>query len=378
MEKFQNLLERANLLHEAASENRGKALDFKAKMKPVIKKVKHAEIGDARRYAYMLLWPFLRDVVGIDEMQGQKTPANSALIQRKLEELSDAGRLPEGSAEEFEKYALAEFDQFVNHKAATRPTYKGDTVGIGSEAESPAERAERNRVAAELAKQQEMEERKKQRESGEPYIKRGQIPAEFQGVRKEFENVISDIKQSLQTRFKTTLVEVFVDPNEGPIFNKSQLIKLIDPNDLADEIEVEANKIIFELKPESRITQMVQQRGAEAVEQALTNAFEQALNRAVKVIVHAPEEDYSEQEHQNNVPQPPTEPQNQSLDDLEGPTDSDLMHHESYTASYLPEDIITEKKNGSTINESRTILTRDRFKPTTHWQVEGYQDLMLR
>lgn len=278
MKKFTDLIETLHMIDENI-ETRQKAKEFKTSMKPIIKRVKDAEIGDARRYAYMLAWPFMRDVLNIEEMQGQDTPVNSALIQRKLEELYDSGRLPEDAGKQFEAYANEQYDTYVNQKSAMRPKNKGEYVGFDEE-ESASERAERNRVERELQAQ-------KQAEEGDPGY---QLDVEVDEVDKEFQSVVSDIADSLGTRSSTSIIEIFVNPTDGPIVQKQPILSLFSPEDLVGEPEIEADKFVFELTPKSQISKLIAQRGADSVEEYLQDLFSQRLGRDVRVVVHAPEE----------------------------------------------------------------------------------------
>lgn len=279
MKYFTDLFDTLLMIDENI-ETRAKAKEFKSSMKPIIKRVKDAEVGDPRRYAYMLAWPFMRDVLGIEEMQGQDCPVNSALIQRKLEELYDAGRLPEDAGKQFEKYANEEYESFVNMKSITRPKNKGEFVGF-DETESASERAERNRIERELqaAKAKEAQE--------DPSY---DIDVDVSEVDNEFKSVVSDIADSIGTRSSTSIIEIFVNPADGPIVQKQGIVSLFSREDLVGAPEIEADKFVFELKPTSKISKMITQRGADAIEEYLTNLFTQRLDRDVRVVIHAPEE----------------------------------------------------------------------------------------
>lgn len=275
MKKFGELLAVLDLLEENM-ETRAKAKDFKAKMGPLIKRVRDAQIGDGRRYAYMMVWPFLRDVLGIEEMAGQDTPVNSALIQRKLEELADAGRLPEDAGTRFEQYALEEYDNFVNQKSITRPKHRGEEVGF-SEDETASERAARVAAEREAALRAPAEE---------PGFN---IGVDIEEVDQEFRSVVSDIKDSLDRRSSTAIIEIFFDPSEGPIVQKQAIARLFGPDELADDIEINADKIVIELKPDSKLTKQIKLSTAEEMESKIERTIERIVKRNIKVIVHEPE-----------------------------------------------------------------------------------------
>lgn len=276
MKYFTDLLSNLELIDEGAAETRQKAKEFKSSMKPIIKRVKDAEIGDPRRYAYMLAWPFMRDELNIEEIQGQDTPVNSALIQRKLEQLYDEGRLPEDAGKQFEAYANREYDTYVNVKSAMRPRNKGEFVGF-DENESASERAARNQVEREL----------QQAKAAEPV---DHLDVDVSEVDAEFRNVVSDIADSIGMRSSTSIIEVFFNPADGPIVQKQPILSLFPQEDLAGEPEIEPTKFVFELLPKSKISKLIIQRGAESIEDYLQKLFTDRLDRQVRVVVHAPEE----------------------------------------------------------------------------------------
>lgn len=300
MKSFNDLLEAAELFEE---NTRDKAKGFKKQIRPFIKKVKDAQVGDPRRYAYMLVWPFLRDVLKVPDMQGQDTPKNSALIQRKLEDLSDAGDLPEDAAEQFTKYAEEQFDQHVDtisvtkRKSSPKSHVRGKDVktrvavaggGTGfTEKETASERAERNRVEAELRAKQEAEGGGE--EKGEDRLK--QIGIDVDSVEAEFKNAVTDIADTLQPA-DTTLIEVIGRPGDGPIVQKQQIIDFFQ-GELVEQDNFEKTSgyanLEFEIKADSKYNDAVQQMGAEKFEQLLSQRFSEMLGRDIQVIVHAPE-----------------------------------------------------------------------------------------
>jgi|GEM_PF-7065726 len=296
MKTFTELLEHVEYFEEGA---RDKAKEFKSKMKPLIKKVRTAQIGDPRRYAYMMVWPFLRDELQIPELQGQDTPVNSALIQRKLEELTDAGKLPDDAGEQFEKYAEKEFDDFVNRISATKRKtslkshYKGedvkkhiDVAGRGSgftSGETAAERAERKRLEDEM--QQKAAE-------GDPDARLKQIGINLQEIEPEFQDAVRDISDTLQPS-DTILVEIIFDPDDGPVVQKRGIIQLFQGQTTEEPDISDGNtKMTFEIAPDSSLAKKIKSAGTQAVETLLQDTiFDTMDGREARVIIHMPEDE---------------------------------------------------------------------------------------
>ena len=355
MKYFTDLFDTLLMIDENI-ETRAKAKEFKSSMKPIIKRVKDAEVGDPRRYAYMLAWPFMRDVLGIEEMQGQNCPVNSALIQRKLEELYDAGRLPEDAGKQFEEYANAEYDNFVNTKSITRPKNKGEFVGFDEE-ESASERAERNRIEREL----------QAAKAKEAKVDTGyDIDVDVSEVDAEFQSVVSDIADSIGTRSSTSIIEVFVNPADGPIVQKQPILSLFSQKDLVGAPEIESDKFVFELKPTSEISKLIVQRGAEHIEQYLTTLFTQRLDREVRVIVHSPEKGGKYEEPLSDAP---AVKEDDKMDKFGG------VSYESAKASVAH--LIPESwKNVSNSKYVKPVVqtSRERFKTTRNSQIPLYRN----
>lgn len=334
MKYFKDLIETLYLIDENA-ETRAKAKEFKKSMKPFIKRVGDAQIGDPRRYAYMLLWPFLRDELGIEDMQGQDTPVNSALIQRKLEELDGSGLLPADAGAKFEQYAKDNYDTFVNRISAMRPKNKGEFVGYDEE-ESASERAERVRVEREL-------QAAKAKEAPQGYdlgIDQDDI------IDQEFKSVVSDIADSLGTRSSTSIIEIFVNPADGPVVQKKALLNLFPQEDLVGPPEIEPDKFVFEIKPNSKLSQLIASRGPDSIENYLQDKFSQLLQRDTRVVIHAPEEGGKYEE-----PLPDTAPAPQAQDSM---SQYGGVSYESAKASIghlIPDEW---KSNKQVLLESRT------------------------
>jgi hypothetical protein len=297
MKEFAELLEMVDYFEEAINPTRGKAKDFKAKMKPLIKKVKTAKIGDPRRYAYMMVWPFLRDELQIPELQGQDTPVNSALIQRKLEELHDAGKIPDDAGDKFEAYAEQEFDDFVNRisttkrKTSLKSHYKGgdvkshiDVAGKGTgftPGETAAERAEKAKL------EKEIEQKAAQ---GDPDARLKQIGISIDDVEDEFKDAVRDISDTLQPQ-NTIMVEIIFDPADGPVVKKQAITGLFQGQTTDEpDINEDYTNMTFEIDPSSQLGQKIESAGASAIETMLQDhIFDIENGREAKVIIHMPE-----------------------------------------------------------------------------------------
>lgn len=293
MKNFTDLLDTIDLIEEGT---RDRAKGFKAKMRPLIKKMKTAQIGDARRYAYQLLWPFMRDELQIAELQGQDTPINSAVIQRTLEDLSDAGKIPDDAGDQFETYANEQFDSFVDQVSATKRKtshkshYRGQDVkkhvdiaggGTGfTDEESASERAKR------IEQEQKL---KKEIQAKGP-----------EDVRAEFQSALDNIADRLgpekgkgvpqfgetYTKQDTYLIEIVFDE---PVVQKQAALDMFPEDELASPIERSQQGFDVELKPDSAIAQRIQQSGVDSVETFLADLIGNKLGVSVKVNIMEPE-----------------------------------------------------------------------------------------
>jgi hypothetical protein len=446
MKNFVDLCDAAQIFEESA-ETRAKAKGFKGKMKPLIQRVKSAQIGDPRRYAYQMVWPFLRDELGIEELQDQDTPIDSALIQRKLEELAEAGALPDDAGTQFEAYAAREFDDFVNRISTTKRTtslkshFKGQNVKSHVQVAGGGAGFTSKETAAERAARVETENKLKAQmgDSDEPEDRLGRIGISIDEIEDEFKDTVRDIADTI-VQADTTLVEIHFDLADGPIVQKQQIMSLFNgnlieqPDDVFTKSQTHNNQGImeFELAPNSALAQQIAKVGPDRVERLLKDTIFDNTDREVEVIIHVPEEEDPikpiNDEGDDDYMDDDYEPSDRELQKLEAEIDDD---DDSYVRTYMPdngdpdevkrlrkpnkadkdeedddneEDLETVagryhklKKGRNTrrpmVNESsildympvsdgdyeqKTILesTKNRFKPTSHHQLEEYHRMM--
>lgn len=293
MKNFADLLDVVELLE---SDNRQKAKEFKRRMKPIFKKMGAAQIGDPRRYTFMLLWPFLRDVLNVPEIQGQDTPLNYNVILRKLEEIAERGDLPEDAGDQWEDYANEHFDEFIDVMSATREPRqrKSHTRGVDTKNVVPVAGEEGTgftdeESASERARRVEQEQKlKKEVEVKGP-----------EEVRAEFQDALDDIAGKLQERGKgvpqfgetykqqdTYLVEILFDQ---PVVQKQAALNLFPQEDLASPIERSKRGFDVELKPDSKIAQQIKYHGVDKIEEYLADLISGKLGVETRVNIMEPE-----------------------------------------------------------------------------------------
>ena len=302
MNTFDELLEIVQLLE--GSDSREKAKDFKKRLKPYFKKMEAAQIGDPRRYTFMMVWPFLRDVINVSDMQGQDTPLNYNVILRKLEEVSDRGELPDNAGEMWEKYATENFDDFVDSMSAIRQPrarkshVKGRDVqnvvkvagddGTGfTEGETASERAKRLEAERELEK--DIEVRGPEEVRAEFNVALNDIADKLRGVSKPGTDRGKGIPEfgETYTQQNTYFIEVLFD---DIVPQKQPAISLFPEDELASPVERSRRGFDVELLPSSKIAKQIKYHGIDKVEKYLQDLISSRVGGAgVRVNIMEPE-----------------------------------------------------------------------------------------
>jgi len=301
MNKFEDLLDIVELLE---SDTRDKAKDFKKRLKPYFKKMQAAQIGDPRRYTFMMVWPFLRDVIKVPDMQGQDTPLNYNNILRKLEDVYDRGELPEDAGDKWEEYANEQFDEFVNSISATRQPrarkshVKGRDVqnviqvagetGTGfTEGETASERAKRIEAERELKK--DVQQRGPEEVRAEFKQALGDIADKLRGFSKPGEDRGKGVPEfgETYTQQYTYLVEILFDE---PVVQKQPVISLFPEDELASPVERSQRGLDVELLPTSAIAKQIKYHGVDKVEAYLKDIISNKVGGVgVRVNIMEPE-----------------------------------------------------------------------------------------